>query len=323
MRHYLLRRLLLFPPTLLLASLAIFGAIRILPGDIAQALTSGEDAKAVTAESLDAIRERLGLNEPLPVQYGKWIWSMVNGEFGGRSLFDNEPLSQAVARRFPVTTQLALYAIVLAVTVSVPLGVLAAWQRNSPWDYLVRVMTIAGHALPNFWLGIVVILLLLVVFSWTPPLQYRTLLQDPSAHLQKVVWPALILAWGLSANITRVTRSGMLEVLRQDFIRTARSKGLSEGAVLRRHALRNVLVPLVTLTGLQLGALISGAVVLESIFGIPGLGQGMVRAATLRDYPVVQSFALLLVFIMLGLNLVIDLLYGVMDPRISLGRATR
>ena len=317
MRQYIARRLLLFIPTLFVASLAIFIMMRIVPGDVAQVILGGEGTDALALERVETLRAELGLADPLPIQYGRWLWSMVNGEFGGRSLIDKEPLAAIVARRWPVTFQLALYAIIFSVVISVPMGVLAAVKQDRWPDYLVRVFTIAGHAVPSFWLALVLILVLAVYFNWTPPLRYQALWQDPLAHLQKVVWPVLVLGWSFSSNIARVTRSNMLEVLRQDYIRTARSKGLIDGTVLWRHALRNALIPVTTLTGLQLASLLSGTVILESIFGLPGMGQGIVLAANARDYPVVQSMAMFLVVAMLTLNLLIDLLYAFIDPRIK------
>lgn len=316
MRQYIARRLLLFIPTLFVASVAIFVMMRIVPGDVAQVILGGEGTDGVALQQLDSLRLELGLSDPLPVQYGRWMWSMVNGEFGGRSLIDKESLANIVARRWPVTFQIALYAIAVSLVVSVPLGVWAAVKQDRWPDYLVRIFTIAGHAVPSFWLALVLILVLAVYLNWTPPLRYQSLWQDPASHLQKVMLPVLVLAWGFSSNIARVTRSNMLEVLRQDYVRTARSKGLVEGAVLWRHALRNAMIPVTTLTGLQLAGLLSGAVILENIFGLPGMGQGIVLAATARDYPVVQSMAMFLVVSMLTLNLLVDLTYAFIDPRI-------
>jgi len=317
-RTYLIRRVLLFVPTLLLASAVVFTAMRVLPGDVATViLGTPETTGAATREQLEDLRRQLGLEDPFAVQYGRWAWSMVNGEFGGSSIMDREPLPAIIARRGLVTLQLALFALLVAVVISVPLGVVAAVYQDKWPDYLVRVVTIAGHALPHFWLALLILLGLTLYFSWTPPLRYYALWDDPWAYVQKTVWPVLILAWGFSANLARITRSSMLEVLRQDYVRTARSKGLAERLVLWRHALRNALLSVVTVTGLYVAALLSGTVILESIFGLPGIGQGIVKAALSRDFPVVQSLAMLLVVTMLGVNLIIDVLYAFIDPRIS------
>lgn len=316
MQQYLTRRLLLFIPTLVGASLVIFVIMRILPGDVALSIVAGDEVSASSLLAVEGIRKELGLNDPLPVQYGKWMWSMVNGEFGGESIFDREPLREIVLRRLAPTLQLTMLTIFISWLISVPFGVTAAVFQNRMPDYLVRVVAVLGHSLPNFWVGLLVILGLLLVFRWTPPLYYFNVWEDPWAHFQKTIWAALVLAWGYSASLTRITRSSLLEVLRQDYVRTARSKGLTERAVILRHALRNAFIPVVTIGGLQLAGLISGTVILESIFGIPGIGQGIVSAATLRDYPVIQSLTVLVVLFMLILNLVVDLCYAFVDPRI-------
>lgn len=318
MREYLTRRLLLFIPSILLASLAIFGAMRVLPGDVAAVILSGEEnTDFISHEQFEKLREKLGLNDPLPVQYGKWVWSMVNGQFGGESLITREPLSEMVGRRSLVTLQLAAYTIAVSLAFAIPAGIIAAVKQDTWADYLVRSFSILGHALPNFWVALMIILMLVVFFQWSPPIRYKALWDDPVLHLEKVFWPVLVLAWSYSANITRVTRSNMLEVLRQDYIRTARSKGLRDRIVFLRHALRNALIPVVTLAGLQLEGLLSGTVILEALFGLPGMGQGIVEGARLRDYPVIQSLTLLMVLIALSMNLFVDILYGYIDPRIS------
>ncbi len=309
--------MILFVPTLLIASLTIFGLMRVLPGDVAAVIAGTADSEAgAQAEELEIIREELGLNDPLPIQYGRWIWSMVNGSFGGESLWDGEELKDVIGRRLPVTLQLALYTVLISL-LAIPLGILAALNRDRWPDYVIRVTTIAGHAMPNFWIALVLLLVLVLYFSWTPPLIYDNFWENPGLHMQKMVWPALTLAWGYSSYVTRVVRSNVLEVMPQDYIRTARSKGLSSSIVVSRHVLRNALIPVITLAGLQLAALLSGTVILESIFGLPGIGQGIVMGAQTRDYPVVQSLAMLLVFLMLSVNLVVDLVYGLIDPRIS------
>ena len=211
MRRHFLTRLLLFPPSLLLASIAIFGAMHILPGDVALVILGNADpGSATNLQLLESYREALGLHDPLHVQYGRWLWSLVNGEFGGTSIIDHEPLRDIIARRFPATLEVALIAFVTAWVVSVPLGVLAALRRDSWIDYLVRGITIAGHAVPIFWAALLLLLGLTTVFHWTPPVVYSSLAANPTANLQKVIWPALLLAWGFSSYLARVTRSSML-----------------------------------------------------------------------------------------------------------------
>jgi len=316
MQRYIARRIVLFVPTLLIASLVIFGIMRFLPGDVALVILSADSSEVVREESLNRLREILGLNDPLPVQYGTWLWSMVSGGFGGSSLVSNEPISEIIARRLPITLQLAIYTITISVLIAVPLGVLAALHQDKWPDYLARVFTISGLALPNFWVALLLLLVLISIFSWAPPVFYTNLWEDPWTHIQIVIWPALILAWQYTSYISRVTRSSMLEALRQDYVRTAHSKGLANRTVVWRHTLRNALIPTVTISGTYLGSLLSGTVILETIFGIPGIGQGVVKAAQVRDYPVMQSLAMLLVLVALGLNLIIDLIYVVVDPRI-------
>ena len=320
MQRYLIRRLLLYVPTLILASLIIFAIMRYLPGDIALIILSGGggvESTAFTGEQVENLREQLGLNDALPVQYGKWTWSMLTWDFGGDSLQTNEPIREIFARRIPVTLQLGLYTMLIALTISLPLGVIAAIKQDTWIDYVVRSMTILGLAMPNFWVALLVILGLVTLFSWIPPVIYYNLWDAPSDHLQLMIWPALILAWGYSSLLTRVIRSTMLEILRQDYIRTARSKGLSERSVLWRHALGNALIPVITIAGLNVEQVLAGSLILENIWGVPGIGQGIVAAATARDYPLIQSLTMLLVFMALTVNLTVDIIYGYVDPRIS------
>ncbi len=317
MQRYLLLRLALFIPTLLIASLLIFIVMRALPGDVVGVVLGGAGQSGYDPAQLESVREELGLRDPLVVQYGNWVWDMVNGNFGGRSLEDKEEIRSLVARQLPVTLLLTAYALLLSFFVSVPLGVVAAlWQDKWP-DYIVRFVTISGQAIPSLWAALLVILGLLLFFNWAPPVIYANPWSNPWNHVQIMIWPTLVLAWGYSSYLTRVTRSSMLEVLRQDYIRTAYGKGLGQPTIVFRHTLRNSLIPVVSVAGLQVGALVSGAIILESIFLIPGIGRGIVQAVTVRDYPVIQSLAVLLVFIMLTVNLVIDLIYVLLDPRIS------
>ena len=245
---------------------------------------------------------------------------MVNVEFGGSSIVSREPISDIMARRLPVTLELAAWTALIAWVISIPAGVIAAVYQNRKPDYVVRFITLAGTALPNFWIALMLILVMLVLFSWTPPIFYVKIWNDPWMHMQKMIWPALILAWGYSSYLTRVTRSTMLEVLRQDYVRTARSRGLVERLVVAGHALPNAMIPVLTLGGLQLATLFSGTVVIEQVFSLPGIGQGVAQAAFERDYPVIQSLVMMLVTLMLTLNVAIDVIYAKLDPRISYAR---
>jgi peptide/nickel transport system permease protein len=318
-QKYIARRVLLFLPSLMLASILIFGILRILPGDVALAILGQEAIEGgggFTETQIKELREDLGLNDPLPVQYGKWVWSMVNGEFGGASIRTREDLSDIIGRRLPVTLQLALYTIVLSMVVAVPMGVFSALYQDKWPDYVLRMTAILGQSMPNFWIALLLLLFMVTVVGWSPPLGYANAWVDPWHHIQIMIWPALILAWRFSAYVTRVTRSGMLEVLAQDYVRTAKAKGLSQRLVVTRHSLPNALIPVITLGGLEVGTLLGGTVILENIFGVPGIGQGLVEAAIGRDFPVVQSLAMMLVFFMLTLNLVIDIAYSYVDPRV-------
>ena len=315
MHKHIAWRLALILPTLLAASLVVFLVMRALPGDVALVILGGSGDTVVNPEIRAALEEELGLNDPLAVQYGRWLWSMVNGEFGGRSLETREPIRAMVGRQLPVTALLAGYTLLLSIAVSLPLGVLAAARSNRLSDYVVRFMTLGGLAIPSLWVALLTILCLLIFFRWSPPLVYAAPWSDPWAHFQKMVWPALILAWEQSSHLVRVTRSGVLEALNQTYITTARGKGLPERVVVWQHAFPNALVPAVTMIGLQLGALLGGALILETIFGLPGIGRGLVQAALARDYPVIQSLATLLVLLSLLVNLVVDTLNRILDPR--------
>ena len=317
MRRYIVWRLALIAPTVIAASLVVFGVMRVLPGDIVLVILSGSGEAAVSPEAREALQEELSLNDPLPVQYGQWLWSMVNGQFGGRSFESREPIRSILSRQLPVTLLLTGYTLLLSVTVSLPLGILAAVRSNRWPDYLIRVATLGGLALPNLLVALLVILGLLLLFGWSPPVIYATPWSDPWGHIQMVAWPTLILAWEYSSHLVRVTRSSMLEALSQTHITTAKSKGLPQHSIVLRHALRNALIPVVTMLGLQFGSLLSGALILETIFGLPGIGRGIVQAALARDYPVIQSLATLLVLVSLVVNLVVDTIYTLIDPRIS------
>ncbi len=314
MRRYIVLRLSLIIPTVLAASIVVFVVMRVLPGDIVRAITGDVP---VSIEVREALQEELGLNDPLHVQYGRWLWSMVNGEFGGRSFESREPIRSIIGQQLPVTLLLAGYTVLLSIFISVPLGVLSAvWGYRWP-DHIIRWATLGGLALPNFWVALLVLLGFLLFFHWSPPIIYSTPWADPWNHIQMIAWPTLILAWEYSSHLVRVTRSSMLEALGQDYITTARSKGFTEHAIVLRHALPNALIPAVTMIGLQFGSLLSGALILETIFGLPGIGRGIVQAALVRDYPVIQSLASLLVLLSLVINLVVDIIFSLIDPRIS------
>jgi len=317
LNNYLLWRLSTLLFTMFLASVAVFSIMRILPGDIAALTLSGGGEVAYSIEVWEALREEWGLNDSLILQYGRWLWSMVNGDFGGQSLLYGQPIQTLVARQLPVTLSLTLYTVALSLLVSVPLGILAALKWNRWQDYMVRLATLPGQALPNFWIALLLLLGLVFCFRWSPPIIYTHLWENLWNHFQMLILPVLLLTWGYSSHIVRVTRASILDTMQEDYIRTARAKGLSESQITIKHALRTALAPIVTVLGLQFGVLLGGTLILEYIFGLPGLGRGLIQAALARDYPVVQSFVTLLVFAILSVNLIVDLIYRAVDPRTS------
>ena len=317
MRTYVLRRLALFLPTLLGASILIFVLMRLVPGDIAEILVyqTGSEASAVQKRQIQQIRRELGLDEPFVIQYVQWIAGAVRGDFG-YSYTQRRPVSDIIKERFPRSMELALLTLLIAIVWSVPLGVVSAVRQNTALDYLARVLSLTGLSLPLFFTGALVLYALVRFFRWLPPLEFVALTENPSENLKQLVWPALVQAYYISAPITRLTRSQMLEIIRQDYVRTARAKGLAERAVVYRHALRNSLLPVVTFIGWWGGRLLGGVVIMEVIFAVPGMGTALVQAVSYRDYPTVQALILVMALIFLGVNLVIDLLYAWLDPRI-------
>ena len=320
---YLVGRLALIVPTALLVSVIVFGIMRVLPGDVAATILSGGGEATHSPEVREALREELGLNDHWLRQYSNWLWDMVNGNFGGDSLIDGGSIRSQVARQLPVTGLLALYTLAASIAIWVPLGIIASWQRDRWTDYLIRLIALPGQAVPSFLLALLAILGLLLLFGWSPPIVYTSPFADPWNHALMVLWPVLLLTWEFGSHIVWVTRSSMLETLGQPYIMVAQAKGLPERAVLLGHALRNALLPIITVLGVQFGALLGGTLILESIFGLPGVGRGLVEAATSRDFPVVQSLVTLLVVAMLLVNLLLDLAYARADPRISYAPSQR
>lgn len=317
MRRYAVRRVLLFIPTLILATMLLFALFWVVPGDVAYMILTGgdEDAAVVTMDQLDKLREELGLNRPIYTQYGYWLWDIVRGDLG-ISIYSKTPVWDDIKFRFVVSLELAVMAIVMAFLVAVPLGIIAAVKQDTWTDYGSRLFAFIGIAMPTFWLGILMIYGLAIFFNWLPPLGYKKLWVDPLTNLQQLFFPALALAFHDLAFTARITRSSMLEVLREDYVRTARSKGLREMVVVGRHALKNALLPVVTVSGLQFGRLLGGVIVVESIFVVPGVGELLIDSILQRDFVVLQGIVLIIAIIVLTLNLVVDLLYGFLDPRI-------
>jgi peptide/nickel transport system permease protein len=317
MRRYVLRRLLLFVPTLFGASLLVFVLLRLVPGDIAEILVyqTGSESSTVQKKQIQQIRAELGLDRPVLVQYGHWMWDALRGDFG-QSYSQRRPVSAILAERFPRSMELAALTLFLAVIWAVPLGVVSAVRQNSWVDYLARILSLSGLSLPLFVTGALILWLLVRFFRWIPPLEFVPFTENPLENLKQLIWPALCQAYYISAPITRLTRSQMLEVIRHDYVRTARAKGLAERAVVYRHALKNALLPVVTFIGWWGGRLLGGLVIMEIIFVVPGMGTSLVQAVSQRDYPTVQAFIFVMAVVFLLVNLAVDLLYAWLDPRI-------
>lgn len=316
MKSYILKRLLLFPPTVVIVTLLVFLIMWIVPGDAAIVILAGEGGEAgVNQDDLDKLRKQLGLDRPVYVQYGDWVSGMVRGDLGD-SVYYKVPVLGELQGKFLVTLELSILAILMSASLAIPIGVLSAVKQDTLIDYAVRLMTITGIALPSFWVAILTVAVLTFWFEWLPPLEYRPLWEAPLTNLQQLIFPAMALAFGELAFSARITRSTMLEVMRDDYMRTARAKGLSEFVVVGRHALKNALLPVITVSGWQFGRLLGGVVVIERIFLVPGIGNFLIDAILHRDYTVIQAIMVMVAGLILVLNLLIDLLYGWLDPRI-------
>ncbi len=311
MKGHLGKRILQVIPTLLLVSILVFCLQQLMPGDPAMVLAGEERDPNVIAQ----IRAELWLDRPLPIQYLHWIGGVLQGDLGF-SWRIRQPVLQLVATKLPVTLQLGAMAFAIAVGIGVPAGILSAVKRNTKWDYLANGIGLAGLSTPNFWLGIMLILLVSVKLGWLPPSGYVPLSEDWRQSLATTIMPAFVLGNAIAAVLMRHTRSAMLTAMDQDYVRTARAKGLGEWRVVLKHALRNALVPVVTLGALELGTLLSGAVLTEQVFSIPGFGKLIVDAVFNRDYPVVQGVVLVTATIYVLLNLLADVLYVVINPRL-------
>jgi len=314
---YAIRRALLFIPTLLVATILVFTLFWIVPGDPALTILAGGegDSGSVTQEQLQQLRQTLGLDRPVYVQYATWLANVLRGDLG-TSLWYKTPVWSHLKDRFLVTMELAVMAIFLAFCVAVPLGVVSAVKQDTGFDYVSRIFSSIGIALPTFWLGILIVYALASFFQWLPPLGYATVWDDPLLNLQQLIFPALTLAFSDLAFVARVTRSSMLEVMREDYLRTARAKGLRETLVIGRHALKNALMPVLTVSGYQFARLLGGVIIVESIFVVPGMGTLLIDSIIHRDFIVIQAIVLLVAVVVLILNLAIDLSYGVLDPRV-------
>jgi len=301
-------------PTLLGVAVLIFFLMRVVPGDIVELRFSGESAFA-QKENLDNERARLGLDQPLWKQFVAWMSGIVRLDFG-TSMWTGAPIIEEIRLRFALSLQLAIMATIIAVLLAIPLGVIAALKQDTWVDYAVRIISIAGLAMPSFWLGIVFILALLIVFKWLPPMVYTPFWLSPWQNMLQLIWPALAVGYRYSAVATRMTRSAMLEVLREDYIRTARAKGVWEKLILSRHALKNAMLPVLTVIALEFAFLMGGLVVTEQVFNLNGLGMLFVEAVAHRDYTLTQALVMLVAFVFIFVNFMVDLMYAWLDPRI-------
>lgn len=301
-------------PTLLGVAFVIFFLMRIVPGDIVEMKYAGQEG-SITQETLQKERALLGLDKPLWSQFGSWIWGLVRGDFGV-SMWTGRPIVHEIAIRFELSLQLSIMAMIMAVVLGIPLGMLAALRQDTWVDYSLRVFSIAGLATPSFWLGVLIIMILLVFFNWLPPVEFTPFWKDPWENLAQLIWPALAVGYRYSSMIMRMTRSTMLDVLREDYIRTARAKGLFEKIILSRHALRNAMLTVMSVIGLELAFLMGGLVVTEQVFNLNGLGLLLVQSIDHRDYVMTQSLVLLVSFFFIAVNFVLDILYAWLDPRV-------
>jgi peptide/nickel transport system permease protein len=310
--RFLTRRLLGTVPVLVILSIGVFLMLHLTPGDPVQIML-GQDA---TPSAIAALRAELGLDQPLPIQYVRWMANVVHGDLG-RSIRTNQPVTEAIVSRLPVTIELSMWSLLLSLAIGLPAGVVAATRRNSGVDLASTGLALVGISLPSFFLGILLILVFALWLRWVPPSGYTPFLQDPLQNVKQMFMPALALGAALAGIVARLTRSSLLEVLGADYMRTARAKGLSDGASVIGHGLKNALLPVVTVIGLQVGALLGGAILIETIFALPGIGRLAVDSIFARDFPIVQGVVLFLALVRVVANLFADLLYARLDPRIA------
>lgn len=314
MTTYLLKRLALVIPTLLGITLVVSLAVRFLPGDVIDQLL-GDDASFVNPETRAAMEERFSLDQSPIEAYINWTSDLVQGDLG-RSLISGRAITEDLKGRLPVTMQLGAMGLIVAVLIAIPVGVLSAVRQDGPVDYVTRSLAVVLLSTPNFWIGLMAITYGFILFDWTPPLGYSKPWEDLGSNLRSLWIPALILGTHATGSIMRVMRATMLEVLRQDYVRTAWAKGLRERTIIIRHALRNAFIPVLTVIGLQIPSLVGGTVILERIFSIPGMGNYLLNSIQQRDYPVVQAVVLVTAFVVVFSNLIVDLAYAIIDPRI-------
>ena len=313
MRTYALKRILSLVPTWIGVTILVFLMIRMIPGTVVDQLI-GTEAR-VDESTKAAMRAFFGLDQPLYVQYGTWMGGLLQGDLG-QSWRSGLPVSKMIFDRLVVTVELGLLALVISLVVGIPLGTLSAIRENTPLDHVVRIVSLFSLSMPTFWQAAMLILALSLWFNWVPPVDFASPIRDPAANLKQMIFPSIVLGTVVAAQVMRMTRSSLLEVLRHDYVRTARAKGLAERLVVRRHAFRNALIPIITVIGVQVGYLLGGAVVTEQVFTLPGVGRLVLDAVSQRDYPLVQGTIMFIAALFMVSNLVVDLLYAYLDPRI-------
>ena len=315
MQAYFLRRIASLLPTLLIASLIVFVSIRLIPGNVIDLMLSNNDIAADT-KSREQIVAALGLDKPMWQQYLVWVKGIVLHGNLGESLWQSVPVTELIAERLPITLELGLIALIVSLTMALPIGIYSAIRQDTAGDYISRSIAILLLAVPSFWLGTMVVVFPSIWWGWSPPMDYVQFSDDPWQNLKQMIIPAIVLGTSLSAITMRMTRTMMLEVMRQDYIRTAAAKGLGERTIVLRHALRNALIPVITLIGLQAPLLVGGAIIIEQIFVIPGMGMLLLDAVSQRDYPIVTGVFLIVGVAVLVINLAVDLSYGLLDPKV-------
>lgn len=317
MGKYVIRRLIGMVPTWLIIMFAVVAMVRLMPGSVVDILLQDQGGQSSAAAKLNKaeLEHKLGLDRPLYIQYVSYVTGVVRGDFG-KSLWDAQPVSKLIAESAPVTAQVALLAIITSILLSIPIGVISAVRRDTGTDYLLRSISILGISIPGFAIGTAIVIFPTLWFGWTVSFRYVGLAEDPVAHLKMIIPPAMVLGTQLSASVARLTRTQMLEVLQEDYVRTARAKGLRDRTVILKHALKNALIPVITVLGFQVSALLGGSVVAETIFAIPGLGRVLTSAITSRDYPIVQGIVVLTAIFVMMMSLLVDISYGFLDPRV-------
>ena len=313
MRSYIIKRCLSILPTLLGVTLIIFIIIRMVPGDAL--ILMMEESYNVSPEEVEILKQKLGLDKPLYMQYFLWIADLARGNFG-YSIWQRSAVLPEITRRIPITLELALMTTSISVLIGVPIGIISAIKHDSMIDHSVRVFSIGGLSIPNFWLGIMAIVIPSVYLAWTPPLIYIPFVSNPGAHLIQFLIPALLMGYHFSAAIMRMTRNAFMEVIRQDYIRTAHAKGLTEQVIVYKHALKNAMIPILSVIGVQIAFMMGGSVIIEQIFCLPGIGRLVLESISQRDYPLLQGVLFIIAFSIIMVNLIVDILYSFLDPRI-------